>query len=147
MELIDQALRGFLVGLLVASIVYYILRPKQPYPRWMLAPFEQPWMLVILIGLVVLLYPWDQRVALLMFLLVVGVGLDILIFGKSYAVPEASLLSTEQAEDTESVESAPETFFEGTESYQGRPLFVIEPPNYPLVSDWHGDMPGSPAPF
>ena len=155
MELLDQALRGFLVGLLVALIVYYILRPKQPYPRWILTPYEQPWMLVLLAVVVALVYPWDERVALLMLLLLLGVGLDITVFGKSYSnagATEATLANADADADATGADAdipdpVPETMFEGVDSFAGRPLYVIEPPNYPLVSDWRHEEPGSPAAF
>jgi hypothetical protein len=151
MEILDQALRGFLVGLLVALIVYYIFRPRQPYPRWILTPYDQPWMLVLLFGVVALMYPWDQRVAVLMVLLILGVGLDVLVFGKSYSRPteptEAAATASEEDSDVLGTrENYPYSILNGGDD-AGPPLYAIVPPEYPLVNESHGHIPGSPAPF
>jgi hypothetical protein len=107
-------------------------------------------MLVIVLGMVALIYPWDQRIAVLMVLLILGVGLDVLVFGKSYS-PSPTNAATEAASEEDGAvvgthENYPYSIMNGGGD-AGPPLYAITPPEYPLVSELHGDIPGSPAPF
>ena len=161
MDYLDQALRGLLIGILIALIVFYVLRPHEPYPRWVMVPFDQPWMLVILAAVVVFVFFWDQRVALLMVIFVLGVGMDVNVYGKTYV--QTSLRSEPSATSvTESTGGYPAADPSGTQvdaeplaSFPGDPLsasvmpqtFTIDLPHYPLVTQVYTNEPGSPAPF
>jgi hypothetical protein len=84
-SVVEQALRGLTVGVMVGLILFFVFRPREPYPRWVLVPYEQPWMLLIVALVLILVFQWDQRVSLLMLLFVLGVGLDVHIYGKNYS--------------------------------------------------------------
>jgi hypothetical protein len=139
---IDHALRGLLVGILVALIIVYVFRPKQPYPMWILVPFEKPWILILLIAIIAFIYPWDSTVAILMTLLILGVGLDIKVFGQTYT-------KTSEPEEKGGYETTMEDggVWDDDAMVAGPPLAEIDPPNYPLIHDTVGMVPGSPAAF
>lgn len=145
MDYVDQALRGFLIGVLIALIVFYVLRPHEPYPRWVLTPFDQPWMLVVLVGVVALVFLWDQRIALLMIVFGLGVGMDVNVYGKSYvkagdARSSGSSDSDERSGDvaSEAVSGKRETPMVPMGDY-GAPVHSIALPNYPMVTQASGD--------
>lgn len=139
MDYVDQALRGFLIGVLIALIVFYVLRPHEPYPRWVLTPFDQPWMLVVLAGVIALVFLWDQRIALLMVVFGLGVGMDVNVYGKTYVKA-----STEDGDDGAGAEASSavagmqETPMAPMGDY-GAPIHSIALPDYPLVTQASGD--------
>jgi hypothetical protein len=140
MDYADQALRGFLIGVLIALIVFYVLRPHEPYPRWVLTPFDQPWMLVVLAGVVALVFLWDQRVALLMVVFGLGVGMDVNVYGKSYVKA-----ATEDGDGGDGGDAASSAVAGKSEAPMaplgdyGMPVHSIALPNYPLVTQASGD--------
>lgn len=151
--MLDEALRGFLVGVLVALLVVYVFRPKKPYPEWMLMPYEQPWMLLILVALVAVVYPWDKRIGLLMVLLLLGVGLDIKVFGQTYVAAKSDgfdypLMGGDGGADLADSVGGGADFADAADA-AGVPLARIglPVPNYPLVSEDLSLVPGSPAAF
>ena len=152
MDYLDQALRGLLIGVLIALIVFYVLRPHEPYPRWVMVPFDQPWMLVILASLVIIVYLWDQRVALLMVIFIIGVGMDVNVYGKTYTqTSEPEMNGGYLPSDPSGVQqdAEPQTSLQGeplSASFMP-PVFSLELPHYPLVTQLYTNEPGSPAPF
>lgn len=150
MDYLDQALRGLLIGVLIALIVFYVLRPHEPYPRWVMVPFDQPWMLLILAGLIILVFLWDQRVALLMVIFVLGVGMDVNVYGKTYVNTSKDYGVSESDESTAVIgvqqDAAPLLSLPG-DPLSSSTFFTIDPPHYPLVTQLYTNEPGSPAPF
>jgi hypothetical protein len=136
MDYVDQALRGFLIGVLIALIVFYVLRPHEPYPRWVLTPFDQPWMLVVLFGVIALVFLWDQRIALLIVVFGLGVGMDVNVYGKSYV--KAATEDGDAAAASNTVTGMQETPMTPMGDY-GAPVHSIALPDYPLVTQASGD--------
>jgi hypothetical protein len=146
-SIVEQAMRGLAVGIMVGLIVFFVLRPREPYPRWVLTPFEQPWMLLGVALVFLLVFQWDQRVALLIFLFVLGVGLDVHIYGKTYSQPKETV---DPSPDTISPPSIAEVdtikgFGISGEPLQKVPLhtpdgFALPVPHYPL---YHNDAPNA----
>lgn len=79
-QILHDVPAGFLVGLLSVFLVVYAFQPNRPYPSWVLAPAEQPWIFILIILAIIYLIRWDYLVGLLAVLCVLAVILDLVIF-------------------------------------------------------------------
>lgn len=79
---IDEVTKGILSGIFIGILLMYSFRPQVPYPQWMLQPYENPWMFLILIMVVVLLLAWDLRTGGLAFLIVATLIMEYYALGK-----------------------------------------------------------------
>jgi hypothetical protein len=80
-------LQGFAVGALAVVLAWYGLRPNHPYPQWMLAPYEHPWLVPILILAIAAVFSWDARVGAMLILVALAVVLDVHLFGRPMDLP------------------------------------------------------------
>jgi len=75
-------LHGAAFGAAAALLVLYAFRPKTPYPRWMLAPYGQPWLLPLLAVAWLYVLAWDTRVGLMLAVLAAAVVADLYRLGR-----------------------------------------------------------------
>lgn len=80
-------LQGFAVGGIAVVLAWYGLRPNHPYPQWMLAPYEHPWLVPILILAIAAIFAWDARVGAMLILVALAVVLDVHLFGRPMDMP------------------------------------------------------------
>lgn len=80
--MIEDVLRGIITGILVAFVVIYSLRPKTPYPKWILMSYEHPWLFVLAIAVAAWSLAWDRIIGALMFIIILTLILDYHMLGK-----------------------------------------------------------------
>lgn len=77
-----EIVEGVAVGILAALVLLYGLQPHQPYPKWMLLPYEQPWIFVFVGIAVIYVFLWSRTVGVLLILMMVALYADMLVFGR-----------------------------------------------------------------
>lgn len=77
--------RGLAFGIVAALLVFYVFQTRAAYPRWMLAAYQQPWVLPIFFVAWMYLFVVDVTVALMLLVLVVAVALDVGRLGRPLA--------------------------------------------------------------
>ena len=73
-------IKGLITGFLIAYLVIFGLRPAALYPDNILEIIENPWIFIILIIINFYIILWDLTIGLLMFLSIIALLLDIIIF-------------------------------------------------------------------
>lgn len=134
----NDVLRGVVTGVLIGFILLYSLRPKMPYPSWILITYEYPWMFVLLIGVAVWCAMWDRVVGALCFVAIIPIVADYYMLGKKPIVaPGANVAS--QPKGVAPIDA------------EGPPLFdidIAEERDYPMFNDAiESVQPGEPSPF
>lgn len=77
---IDCIFKGIITGFLVAYLIVLGLRPAVMYPDDILDIIDNPWIFLILLILNYYIFLWDTTIGLLMFLTIIALILDILLF-------------------------------------------------------------------
>lgn len=77
-----EILEGIVIGILSALVLLYGLRPKEPYPKWMLMPYEQPWLFIPIIIVIIYTFVWSRIVGSLLLLIIVALFADMVVFGR-----------------------------------------------------------------
>ena len=109
MSTADLLLRGVVVGVLAAYLVLYGLRPSSPYPKWMLAAYDQPWVFIVLFIVVVQVAMWDLFAGCLAMIGFLAFTADLFVFGNhGLRAEEASSEAAKKIGD-ENVAGAAET--------------------------------------
>jgi len=153
MDYIDQSARGLLVGILIGILLLYVLQPKTPYPKWMLAPYDHPWIMIPLVAVIIVAAKWDLLVSLLLVLVILGIAIDVSVFGKTF-IP---LMDEKKASDFKSTSLASS---DGNSSHTlglkqsfGVPLssagiqMDMPVPHYPVFLGINSPQPGDPSPI
>jgi len=79
-NLILIIIKGLITGFLIAYLIILGLRPAALYPDNILEIIENPWIFIILIIINFYVIQWDLTIGLLMFLSIIALLLDIIIF-------------------------------------------------------------------
>jgi hypothetical protein len=79
---IKDITEGIVVGVLAAIVLIYGLRPREPYPQWMLVPYEQPWIFLIIGMVVIYTFIWSKTVGALLLLILAALYADMVVFGR-----------------------------------------------------------------
>jgi hypothetical protein len=79
-NLLNNIIKGIITGFLVAYLIILGLRPAALYPDNILEIIENPWIFIILIIINFYIIQWDLTIGLLMFLSIIALLLDIVIF-------------------------------------------------------------------
>jgi len=72
--------KGLITGFLIAYLIILGLRPAALYPDNILEIIENPWIFIILIIINFYVIQWDLTIGLLMFLSIIALLLDVIIF-------------------------------------------------------------------
>ena len=75
-------LRGLLTGALAVVTIFYTFRTAVPYPRWMMVPYEHPWLVPLLAMAIAFIFMMDRAAGALLILVVAAVALDVSVFGR-----------------------------------------------------------------
>lgn len=145
MAVLVDIFEGILIGIVGGLVILYGLQPKQAYPRWMLAPYDHPWMFLVMLCVIVYIGVYFSKVlAGLLFLLVVSLYVDLMMFGR----PTIFKSDTEQASTNDDPPVDGYTA-DSVWEQEGIPLseVKIEEPNYPMFYGLQDAQPGDPAPF
>jgi ABC-type multidrug transport system fused ATPase/permease subunit len=79
-EILYNIFKGLITGFLIAYLVILGLRPAALYPDNMLDIIDNPWIFIILFIINFYVIQWDLTIGLLLFLSIIALILDILIF-------------------------------------------------------------------
>ena len=79
-EVLYNILKGLITGFLIAYLVILGLRPAALYPDNMLDIIDNPWIFIILFIVNFYVIQWDLTIGLLLFLSIIALILDIIIF-------------------------------------------------------------------
>jgi hypothetical protein len=77
---IEDVLKGILTGLFVSYLVILGMRPAAIYPDNILDIIDNPWIFLLLFILNYYVLLWDLTIGLLLFLTLIALILDIIIF-------------------------------------------------------------------
>ena len=80
MNLLNNIIKGIITGFLIAYLIILGLRPAALYPDNILEIIENPWIFIILIIINFYIIQWDLTIGLLLFLSIIALLLDIIIF-------------------------------------------------------------------
>lgn len=140
-----QVLNGILVGAVAALVILYGLRPKEPYPTWMLIPYDHPWVFLILLFIIGYVMMFHRLLGGLLLLLSASLYVDLVLFGRPTIFKRER--GDVQAKEEKTEENAEHRYSE--HNAYGVPLSDVElqEPNYPLFMGIDESQPGDPAPF
>ena len=79
-EVLYNIFKGLITGFLIAYLVILGLRPAALYPDNMLDIIDNPWIFIILFIVNFYVIQWDLTIGLLLFLSIIALILDIIIF-------------------------------------------------------------------
>lgn len=79
-NLIINIFKGIITGFLIAYLIILGLRPAALYPDNILDVIDNPWIFIILIIINFYVIQWDFTIGLLLFLSIIALILDIIIF-------------------------------------------------------------------
>ena len=119
-EVLYNIFKGLITGFLIAYLVILGLRPAALYPDNMLDIIDNPWIFIILFIINFYVIQWDLTIGLLLFLSIIALILDIIIFteGKIFY----------------SIEDNKESFNENTGDTKAAPATQAMSSTTPLVS-------------
>lgn len=119
-EVLYNIFKGLITGFLIAYLVILGLRPAALYPDNMLDIIDNPWIFIILFIINFYVIQWDLTIGLLLFLSIIALILDIIIFteGKIFY----------------SIEDNKESFNENAGNTNTSPATPAMPSTTPLVS-------------
>ncbi len=80
LEYIDHIFRGIVSGFLIAYLIIVGLRPAAMYPDNILDIMDNPWVFLVLFILNYYVFLWDDTVGILMFLTLIALLFDIILF-------------------------------------------------------------------
>jgi len=80
MNLLNNIIKGIITGFLIAYLIILGLRPAALYPDNILEIIENPWIFIILVIINFYIIQWDLTIGLLLFLSIIALLLDIIIF-------------------------------------------------------------------
>lgn len=70
------------LGFLSGFLVLYSLHMKRPYPTAVLNTLDEPWIIALLVLVTGVVYTWDERVALLLAIILIFFLVDVYFLGK-----------------------------------------------------------------
>jgi len=79
-DMVYNIFKGLLTGFLIAYLIILGLRPASLYPDNILDIIDNPWIFIILFIINFYVIQWDLTIGLLMFLSIIALILDIIIF-------------------------------------------------------------------
>jgi Ca2+/Na+ antiporter len=80
LEIIDHIFRGIVSGFFIAYLIILGLRPAVMYPDNILDIMDNPWVFLVLFVLNYYIFLWDNTVGILMFLTLIALLFDIVLF-------------------------------------------------------------------
>ena len=111
-EVLYNILKGLITGFLIAYLVILGLRPAALYPDNMLDIIDNPWIFIILFIINFYVIQWDLTISLLLFLSIIALILDIIIFTEGkifYSIEDNKEGFKENAGDTKTSQATQAT--------------------------------------
>lgn len=82
MAFVFDILEGLLIGVVGGLVILYGLQPREAYPKWMLAPYDHPWLFLVMFVVIIYVGMYNRLLGALLFLLAVSLYVDLIIFGR-----------------------------------------------------------------
>ena len=79
-DILYNIIKGLVTGFLIAYLIILGLRPASLYPDNILDIIDNPWIFIILLIINFYVIQWDLTIGLLLFLSIIALILDIIIF-------------------------------------------------------------------
>ena len=79
-DMVYNIFKGLITGFLIAYLIILGLRPASLYPDNILDIIDNPWIFIILFIINFYVIQWDLTIGLLLFLSIIALILDIIIF-------------------------------------------------------------------
>ncbi len=111
-EVLYNIFKGLITGFLIAYLVILGLRPAALYPDNMLDIIDNPWIFIILFIINFYVIQWDLTIGLLLFLSIIALILDIIIFTEGkifYSIEDNKEGFKENSGDTNTAPATPAT--------------------------------------
>ena len=111
-EVLYNIFKGLITGFLIAYLVILGLRPAALYPDNMLDIIDNPWIFIILFIINFYVIQWDLTIGLLLFLSIIALILDIIIFTEGkifYSIEDNKEGFKENSGDTKTSPATPAT--------------------------------------
>jgi ABC-type multidrug transport system fused ATPase/permease subunit len=133
-EVLYNILKGLITGFLIAYLVILGLRPAALYPDNMLDIIDNPWIFIILFIINFYVIQWDLTIGLLLFLSIIALILDIIIFTEGkifYSIEDnkegfkENASDTKTAQATQATPATPATPSVGVSSVSGKAISLI----------------------
>ena len=86
MNWITDFIIGILLGFFCSFFVIYSLQPQRPYPEIILNILYQPWILVIVGICVIAMFAIDERIALILLLIIIFFLIDVYFLGRGKSI-------------------------------------------------------------
>ena len=105
-DVLYNIIKGLVTGFLIAYLVILGLRPAALYPDNMLDIIDNPWIFIILFIINFYVIQWDLTIGLLLFLSIIALILDIIIFTEGkifYSIEDNKESFNENTGDTKTV--------------------------------------------
>ena len=108
-DMVYNIFKGLITGFLIAYLIILGLRPASLYPDNILDIIDNPWIFIILFIINFYVIQWDLTIGLLMFLSIIALILDIIIFteGKIFYNIEDSDENFKVINDSTATQSSP----------------------------------------
>ena len=108
-DMVYNIFKGLITGFLIAYLIILGLRPASLYPDNILDIIDNPWIFIILFIINFYVIQWDLTIGLLLFLSIIALILDIIIFteGKIFYNIEDSDENFKVNSDSTATQSSP----------------------------------------
>jgi hypothetical protein len=108
-DMVYNIFKGLITGFLIAYLIILGLRPASLYPDNILDIIDNPWIFIILFIINFYVIQWDLTIGLLLFLSIIALILDIIIFteGKIFYNIEDSDENFKVINDSTATQSSP----------------------------------------
>lgn len=150
---IGSLIEGVVIGVLAATAIVYGFQTRVMYPTSVLRVLDHPWVILVLIVIIILVYRWSPIVSALMFLLVLAFIMDTTLFAR----PLPTLIGESPSEQLSHASAAHALPHDNSYMYKdtdtddvhGAPLNSISLPTpiYPTFDYDPHETRGGPAPF
>jgi ABC-type multidrug transport system fused ATPase/permease subunit len=126
-EVLYSVLKGLITGFLIAYLIILGLRPAALYPDNMLDIIDNPWIFIILFIINFYVIQWDLTIGLLLFLSIIALILDIIIFteGKIFYSIEDNKEGFKENNDNKASPSLPAAPQASPQTVSGKAISLI----------------------
>jgi ABC-type multidrug transport system fused ATPase/permease subunit len=127
-EVLYNIFKGLITGFLIAYLVILGLRPAALYPDNMLDIIDNPWIFIILFIINFYVIQWDLTIGLLLFLSIIALILDIIIFTEGkifYSIEDNKESFNENAGDTKTSPAMSVAGVSSVSSVSGKAISLI----------------------
>lgn len=143
LQLYTDAIEPIVIGILAAVTVIYTFQTRIAYPVWLLRAFDYPWVLLVALVIVLLMYPTLPKISVMLCLLVLAMWMDFVLFSKDWQLDTQAGGGSKGNGVSSNVYGSP--LERKNDSEYEKTTFGSMQPIYPVFAGTQADIPG-PAP-